>query len=294
MPIAMALALVGLTPAIVAQAGPHVLIGGPVEKRSIGYGADPRQAVELFTRKAAGRAPVIVYVHGGGWSAGTAKAGAGGIQAEHWTARGYAYASAGYRLVPAAAVEQQLSDLAAGIARLRAQHGVDPDRIVLLGHSSGGHLAALLGTDPTWLTRAGVPFGALKAVILLDPAALEIAPFMNAGGGTIDRYYRPAFGADPARWSALSPIKHTAAPNAPAWGILYDVNNVAAGMQGSELAAGLIAAGVREARVEPVSDTTHLRLNDEIGRPGDRATAVLDAFLGRVFPDRQRARFRGQ
>lgn len=291
-PLGAALLLAAATPAIMAQQGPHVMVGGPLETRSLSYGSDPKQVVTLFTREKAGRAPLIVYLHGGGWSAGTPKAGYGAMQAEHWTRSGYAYAAVGYRFVPAATAEQQLEDAAQAIALLRRNRHVDPDRIVLLGHSSGAQLAAILGSDPAWLEKAGVPFAAVKAAVLLDPAALDIAPMMTMGGGAIDRYYRPAFGTDPARWSALSPMKQVEPPNAPAWLILHDVNNPLAGMQGAEFAAGLIGGGASEATVHAIAGTTHLRLNDEIGQPGNEATALIDDFLARTMPENQQARRR--
>lgn len=286
--------LAAATPGVVAQQGAHVLVAGPVTSRTLRYGPAPRQSAELFVREKAGRAPLIVYLHGGGWSAGTPRAGSGGAQADHFTGAGYAYATIGYRFVPEATVEDQLADVAQGIALLRQQKGVDPDRIVLLGHSSGGHLAAMLGADPSWLDKAGVPFEAVKAVVLLDPAAIDVPPIMAAGrgAGTVVRYYQPAFGDDPARQAALSPLHHTEAPNAPAWLMLHDVNNPLAGMQSEQLSVALVAAGAREATVVPVKDTTHLRLNDEIGRPGNPATAEIDAFLARTFPEGQRARVR--
>jgi len=288
---AIPLLFAAATPAIVAQSGPHVFVAGPTRARTLSYGPEPRQQAELFTR-GEHRAPLVVYLHGGGWTAGSPKAGSGGGQADYWTSRGYAYGTVAYRFVPAVTAEDQLDDAARAIAMLRRQEGVDPSRIVLIGHSSGGHMAALLGADPTWLARARVPFGAVKAVILLDPAALDIGPIMqSSGGGTIDRHYRPAFGDDPARWSVLSPMKHGEAPNAPAWLMLYDMNNPLAAMQSGGLAAGLIAAGA-QARAEAVAGTTHVRLNDEIGRPGDRATQLIEAFLAPVFPERQRARMR--
>jgi arylformamidase len=293
MPIfALAFIALGLaTPAIVAQAGPHVFVPGPTEVRALTYGRDPRQRVELFTR-GGGCAPLIVYLHGGGWSSGSPKAGSGGAQADHYTSRGHAYATIGYRFVPGVTVEQQLADVAAAIAMLRRQPAVDPQRIVLIGHSSGGHLAALLGSDLSYLVAAGVPEAAVRGVVLLDPAAIDIGPIMaTGGGGTVDRYYRPAFGDDPARWSALSPMKHSAGPNAPRWLMLYDVNNPLAGMQSGEFAAGLIGAGA-EARVEAVTGTSHVRLNDEIGAAGDLATALIDAFLAEARPESRRPRFR--
>jgi acetyl esterase/lipase len=286
--------LAAATPAVVAQAGPHVLVPGPMASRDLRYGPAPRQVAQLFVREKAGRAPLIVYLHGGGWSAGTPRAGSGGAQPDHFTGAGYAYATVGYRFVPEVTVEAQVADVAQGIALLRRQKGVDADEIVLLGHSSGGHLAALLGTDPAWLEAAGVPFDAVKAVILLDPAAIDVPPIMQAARGapTVARFYQPAFGDDPARQAALSPLRHAEAPNAPAWLMLHDVNNPLAGLQGQQLSVALIAAGAREAMVLPVQDTTHLRLNDEIGQPGNVATIEIDAFLARQFPETRRPRLR--
>jgi arylformamidase len=285
------LALAGATPAILEQTGPHVLVAGPTKVRALTYGPEPRQGLELFTR-GKGRAPLIVYLHGGGWSAGSPKDGARGAQADHFTSRGFAYATVAYRYVPTVTVEQQLADVARALAFLRRQSGVEGDRIVLIGHSSGAHMAALLGTDPTYLTAAKVPFAALRAVVLLDPAVLDVPPLMaSGGGGTIDRYFRPAFGDDPARQSALSPMKHSAAPNAPAWLMLHDSNNGFAAMQSGDLAAGLIGAGA-VARVEAVSGTTHMRLNNEIGAEDDPATALIDAFLAETLPESRRPRFR--
>lgn len=285
------LALAAATPAIVAQQGTHVLVAGPVEKRSLVYGPEQRQYLELFTKARAGRAPLVVYLHGGGWSDGSPRLGSGGAQAEFYTSRGFAYATVGYRYVPVATAEDQLADVARAIAFLRNQPGVDARSIILVGHSSGAHMGALLATDPSYFAAAGLKFEAVRGIVLLDPAALDLAPIMTAGGPTVDRYFRPAFGADPARWSALSPLKQAEAPNAPDWLILHDANNLLAGAQGGDLVAGLAAAGAR-ATVLPIGGTTHMKLNDKIGREGDPASAAIAAFLARALPDTQRPRRR--
>lgn len=291
-PSLAALLLGAATPSIADQAGPRVLVVGQTAARSFAYGSEPRQTVELFTRGKE-RAPLIVYIHGGGWSAGSPKSGARGAQADHFTAAGYAYATAGYRFVPDVTVEQQLGDIAVAVALLRRQQGVDPGRIVLIGHSSGAHLAALIGTDPRYLRSARVPFEALRGVVLLDPAVLNVPPAMAATGNpTIDRYFRPAFGDDPARQSALSPLVHAEAPNAPYWLSLYDSGNLFSATQSADLSAALIGAGAKAASFAAVSGTTHMRLNNEIGAPGDRATGLIDAFLARAMPESRRPRFR--
>ncbi|NNM77054.1 alpha/beta hydrolase [Sphingomonas sp. ID1715] len=288
-----ALLLAAATPAIVEQTGPHILVAGPIVVQSLTYGPEPRQGLELFTRERAGRGPLIVYLHGGGWSAGSPRDGARGAQAEHWTSLGYAYATVAYRYVPIVTAEEQLRDIAKAIAFLRRQRGVDGRRIILIGHSSGATMAAQLGTDPQWLEGARVPFADLKAVVLLDPSVLDIAPLMAAAEApAVERYFRPAFGDDPVRWSQLSPIKQVGARDAPAWAILTDANNVFAAAQGGDFAAALIGAGAKEARVTPIPDTSHMQLNNQIGQTDDRATAAIDAFLARALPEMQRPRFR--
>lgn len=287
-----ALLLAIATPGIADQTGVRILVAGPTIARTLAYGPEPRQGADLFTR-GRGRAPLIVYLHGGGWSAGSPKSGARGAQADHFTAAGYAYATVAYRFVPAVTVEQQLADVARAIAVLRRQRGVDPANIVLIGHSSGAHLAAMLGTDPRYLQAAKVPFEALRAVVLLDPAVLNVPPVMTSNGDpTIERYFRPAFGDDPGRQSALSPIQHSEPPNAPFWLSLYDTSNMFAGAQGTDFAAALIGAGVEEAISVPIAGTTHMRLNNEIGAEGDSATVAIDAFLARAIPENRRPRFR--
>ena len=278
------------TPAIIAQQGPRVLVAGPTVERPIVYGSEPRQGLELFTRKAPGKAPLIVYLHGGGWSAGSPKDGANGAQPDHWTERGYAYATIAYRYVPVATAEDQLRDVARAIARLRKEKGIDGRRIVLMGHSSGGTMAALLGTDPHWLEDAGIPFDAIKAVVLLDPSVLDLPPVMaQRGAPIVERYLRPAFGDDPARQSDLSPMKQVEEPNAPAWLILADANNGLAQAEGADFVAGLIGAGADEATLTTIAGTTHMRLNNEIGGADDKATAAIDAFLARALPETRSA-----
>jgi len=92
--------------------------------------------------------PVIVFVHGGGWSMGRKE---GGIQrlvplAEH----GYFCATIEYRLNGEAVFPAQIEDCKCAIRFLRAkaeEYNIDPNRIGAWGTSAGGHLVALLGTS---------------------------------------------------------------------------------------------------------------------------------------------------
>src|SRR4029450_12833743 len=140
------------------------------------YGTDPKQRLGLGKPASIAKAPVLLFIHGGGWSIGD-KAHAAPDKARWANSKGWAFASANYRLVPQATVEQQAADVASAIAWLRAnaaREGLDPNRIVLMGHSAGAHLVALVGTDPHYLKAAGVPMGAVKGVVLLDGAGYDV------------------------------------------------------------------------------------------------------------------------
>lgn len=183
--------------------------------RELSYGSDPKQRLDLLVPANAKRAPLLLFIHGGGWSIGDKRSGAG-VKTAHFTGQGWAFASANYRLVPQATVEQQAADIAAAIAWARANaaaNGLDPDRIVLMGHSAGAHLVALVGTDPRYLAAAAVPIGAVKGVVLLDGAGYDIAGQMARPGNLVAGMYDAAFGKDVARQKALSPTLHAAAPN---------------------------------------------------------------------------------
>jgi len=89
--------------------------------------------------------PVILYLHSGAWITGDRTGGPAIRQAS----RGYAVASIDYRLAPQYTWPAQLEDCKAAVRWLRAnaeRYHLDPDRIGVFGTSSGGHLAAMLGT----------------------------------------------------------------------------------------------------------------------------------------------------
>ncbi|MEO7564130.1 MAG: alpha/beta hydrolase [Sphingomicrobium sp.] len=248
--------------------------------REIAYGADPKQRIDLVVPASGTPAPLLLFIHGGGWMIGDKRSGAG-VKAAHINAKGWAFASTNYRLVPNATVENQAADIAAAIARLRADSaatGIDPDRIVLMGHSAGAHLAALVGTDPQYLRAAGVPMSAIEGVILLDGAGYEVAAQMHRSDNQVSAMYDAVFGPDPARQKRLSPMAHVAAPNALRWLILPIERRRDSRAQSDGLATALRSAGA-DSKVVVVSGESHSSLNRGLGEDGDFATAEVDRFL---------------
>ena len=253
----------------------------PVEgTRELSYGADPLQKFDLIVPAGTRRAPLLMFVHGGGWSIGDKRMGES-IKAPHFNATGWAFASINYRLVPQASVEQQAADVASAVAYARAhaaENGLDPDRIVLMGHSAGAHLAALVATDPHYLATAGVPMRAVQGVVLLDGAGYDVAKQLSFPGNLVAPMYDTAFGKDPARQAALSPTQNAAAPNVADWLILPIAKRTDSGLQSQALAAALVKAGDR-ATVVSVPEKSHRALNMGLGQAGDFATGEVDRFL---------------
>ena len=110
---------------------------------------NPRQALDLFlpTKRATDKPlPVIVYIHGGGWSGGSRK---GGGPVSRYVATGnYAGVSVGYRLSSEVKWPAQIHDCKAAVRWIRGhakEYNLDPDRIGVTGMSAGGHLVSLLG-----------------------------------------------------------------------------------------------------------------------------------------------------
>jgi acetyl esterase/lipase len=255
--------------------------------KSYAYGPDPLQTLDLWRPTGHAPAPLIIFVHGGGWTRGDKDNATGAAKVNHLLGRGFAVASIDYRLVPAATVEQQAADVALALSWLRAHaaaYGVDPDRIVLMGHSAGAHLVALVGTDPFYLAAVGLDYRALRGVVPIDGAAYDVPKQIADAGSFMHDTYVQAFGADPARQNRLSPTLQAAAPNAPAF-LLLHVSRPDGVAQAKALADALTAAGtaVERRQFDGTGLRGHMVINRSLGDPAYPATAVLDAWLDRVL-----------
>ena len=104
--------------------------------------ADPEARIE--------KAPVLLQVHGGGWTIGT-KDQQGLPLMRYLAAKGWVCVAINYRLAPRDPFPAQIEDVKRAIAWIKehiAEHGGDPDYIVITGGSAGGHLAALAALTP--------------------------------------------------------------------------------------------------------------------------------------------------
>ncbi|MDR6842670.1 alpha/beta hydrolase [Pseudoxanthomonas sacheonensis] len=249
------------------------LPAGAKAVRNVAYGTDPAQRFDVYLPKGVQRAPVFFFVHGGGWANGDKTNPGIENKIDFWLANGYAVISANYRMLPKAAPQQQARDVAQAVAA--AQHGagewnLDPKRFVLVGHSAGAHLVALLGADPKRLADAGArrPLG----VISLDSGALDVPALM--GMPRLPKLYRDAFGDDKNYWVATSPQHQLDRAALPMLIVCSSERRFPASPceEGRKLAQKAAQLGVRmEVLPEPMS---HAEINRELGVPSAYTEAV--------------------
>lgn len=288
--LALAAAALAVTTAMAAPtAAPRLreaVQRGGENGTELAYGTDRLQRLDYWAGKDR-NAPLVVFVHGGGWKRGDKNMMKGSAKLSHWQAQGYAVASVNYRLVPEATVEQQVADVATAVAFLADNAdklGFDGNRVVLIGHSAGAHLVALVGTDPQWLRAVGLNMNDIAGIVPLDGAAYDVPAQMGENARLMGDTYKQAFGTDPVRQKALSPTFQAAAPNAPAFLILH-VQRKDGTAQSQALGEALRRAGT-EARVQGFQGKGlrgHMEINRKLGEPGYPATPVVDAFLKRIF-----------
>lgn len=258
----------------------NALPAGVRKLTDIAYGADPAQTMDVYIPADAHDAPVILMVHGGAWAIGD-KAMERVVDAKvaRWVTRGIVFISINYRMLPQAAVDMQLRDVARALAMAQqkaAAWGGDPQRFVLMGHSAGAHLAALLAVSPP--ARFTPPPLPVLGTVALDSAAMDVEAIMNQRH--LRLYDRP-FGTDPAYWRALSPY-HVLTPGAAPLLAVCSTRREDSCDQARRLAARADGLGMQ---VQVLGeDLSHGDINSQLGL--DNAyTRAVEHFLAGLHPD---------
>jgi acetyl esterase/lipase len=183
----------------------------PAVEKDIPYadGGDERK-LDLYLPEKAGFA-TVVFTYGGGWHAGSRKSVA--PVGEKFKSLGFGCALLSHRLSPKDKFPAQIEDVAAAFAWVKrhiAEKGGDPERVYVMGHSSGAHLSLLLATDPKYLAGHELAPRAIAGVIgLSTPVDLEprkdgkgFGDALMAGRGA------DAFSRDVEVMRGASPIRH--------------------------------------------------------------------------------------
>jgi acetyl esterase/lipase len=241
-------------------------IGGLAYSAPIGF----RPLLLDLYRPAVGAdpAPLIVFVHGGGWLRGDRSMVSPSFAAwrpgplARLAAEGFAVASVDYRLSGEARFPAQLEDVSAAVEWLTGraeEYGFDAGRIVLWGESAGAHLAALLGLrSPGRRVRGVVDWYGPADLIALDE---QVGAAGALTGDPLDTREARLLGAPvaevPELARAASPISHVRA-GAPPFLIAHGTADRAVPFPQSEALAAALAEAGASVRFEAVDGADHM------------------------------------
>ena len=262
-------------------------------KSGIAYDTvDPLQTLDVYAPTGVKNAPVVVWIHGGGWQGGDKDQV--GHKPRVFLNKGFVVASVNYRLLPKVAMEVIFQDVAKSIGWVHkhiAEFGGDPNRLLIMGHSAGAQLAALMCIDERYLKAEGVSFASLKGCVPVDgdtydvPAIIETAETRRRvhGMSPIKFGHREKFGNDAAKHRDFSAVYHVEKDKGiPPFLILYVANHPDNSAQAQRLSSVLTEAGVAN-KAFGAKDTDHVKLNGDLGVEGDPATKELYDFVARAL-----------
>ncbi|RXG32901.1 alpha/beta hydrolase [Leeuwenhoekiella marinoflava] len=145
---------------------------------------------------------VLLFVHGGNWNSGNKETYS--ILGRNFAAKDYVTVIPGYTLSPYANYDQMTLEIAKAIKWTHenaANYGGNPDRIFLMGHAAGGHLAALAVMNPKYMDNTAY----IKGIILDDAAGLDQFKYLQENPPTNTAYYDVTWTTNREEWKNASP-----------------------------------------------------------------------------------------
>lgn len=241
------------------------------QKLAVSYGKDPKQSLDVYTSGQGQNRPILVMVHGGAWKLGD-KDSPNVLEnkLKHWLPAGYIFISVNYRMLPELMAYEQALDVATAIKHIQANAvawGGSAEKIVLMGHSAGAHLVALLSAKPDLV---GKPW---RGTIVLDSAVMRVSDTMSSRHL---KFYDEAFGADPAYWTKASPADQWT-PAAIPMMIVCSSKRPDKPCRGADAFQAQAKKAGKDTPVLPV-DLTHEDVNKTLGLPS-AYTEKVDSFM---------------
>jgi acetyl esterase/lipase len=235
--------------------------------KSVSYGSGK---LDIYSPDTSG-APVIVYVHGGAWKAGSK--GQVGAMPGYFNNRGYVFVSVGYSL--GSNVGQQANQVGQAINWVRANaasFGGDGRRVAVMGHSAGCHLSSLA-------VLSGRAQG-VRALVANDTAAYDLAYLAEINNDRLPILYAGPF-KDRSKWREWSPITYAGGggglPVLVAWSGGRDREAIS-----RRFANALESAGHRVIRFDG-SGYNHISISKAVGRQRDPLNRAVTQFLDSVL-----------
>ena len=239
-----------------------------------GEGADKyRHRLDLYVPKGKRGEPVMMFVHGGGFTVGIKDQYA--FVGQVFAAYGIATAVISYRLSPKTSYPGHVQDVARAFAWIRAhagEYGASADKIFISGHSAGATLVAMVGSDPAYLREVGESLDHVAGVI-------PISGSFTQGGrsGMFQTFPAP----DPEVVQNASAINHVIGPHPPFLILYGDRDMPRTGDDAQQMAKALKDAG-NSADAHEIAGHAHMDMITGVTNPSDQGLRFMLAFIGRM------------
>ncbi|MFT3805903.1 alpha/beta hydrolase [Arenimonas sp.] len=238
----------------------HALNARAPDRSSDTFVYDQAQGLSLDLYRAdRPMAPVVVFFYGGSWRNG---------RREEYRFVASALADSGaltlvpdYGKAPAHPFPDFMHDAAHAVAWARAnaaRHGGDPQRIFVVGHSAGAHIAALLAADARYLAEAGLAPADLAGVVGLS-GPYDFLPITNAE-------LREVFG-DEGQWPATQPVNFVDGDEPP-FLLMHGLKDRLVDPRNSERLARRLGARGVPAQLRELPDSGHVGMLIDFAKPG--------------------------
>jgi acetyl esterase/lipase len=256
-----------------------------------GVAVDDKQRLDVWAPDDAHGAPVVIFVHGGYWNSGDrryldAVTGLYGNFGRALGADGVVTVLPSYRLFPrVSSIEPMLDDLAA-VVRWTHEHiaayGGSPDKIVLAGHSAGGHLVLQLVTAPHALEQRGIDATWVKGVAPIS-GVFDVARATRLSDDEMRAaLWRPLFGARPDAWSPLRQLSVDAARATPMLFFVGSLDENDCLLDFNDAHTALAAVEGSSAFFRTIEGNNHRDMVLEVDTAADQVTPALAAFARQV------------
>lgn len=250
---------------------------------NLAYSSLPKERLDIYHAVTTTKAPVMIYVHGGGWHIGNKDRVHQKPAA--FNREGIVFVSVGYPLMPEHSVETQAHSLALAIRWLidHVEHfNGDPGQIHLMGHSSGAHLVGLVVADDRYFSSQKIDARRIKSIINVDGATWNI-PWRMQNLASTDpfprRMFRQTFGNDEKLWSELSPFHHLDENTyMPPVLFLLAEKKTADNLRSDQVVERLLEIGASNCTLE-IENRNHATINRKMGTQNDEAFSAIVSFI---------------
>lgn len=249
--------------------------------------ADPNlQSLDIYSPDDSKNShPVVLWVHGGGWMVGDKQKDVAD-KATFFTQLGYVFVSVNYRLSPDIQHPAHTQDVAQSIAWLHqniASYSGNPKQFMLMGHSAGGHIVALLATNARFLLELGLDPQIIRGVLVVDGVGFDVESRMRRLQKSFSRMYTQTFGSNADDWADASPVLHVGTHNySPRFLLLCADHSNHAPVAAHIFSEALKAAKI-SAQVTTISNKDHGTINEDIGKYKEVINMVIEDFLKECF-----------